>query len=80
MSVPRFSEERYLQQVVREYYRRVRITWKDMEEIGWLLTKWHYGWNGALKEIAEIYRACGDTEMAEFYEELWRKYTGRDKV
>lgn len=78
MGVPRFSEDEFLRRVVREYFRKVRITRADEEVLSDLRVQWFYGWNGALKEIAEIYRECGDTEMAEFYEELWRKYTGRE--
>jgi len=75
-----FKERQFLSKVIRAYYVKVRMTSRDKEEIMGLLSQWHMqGWNGALREIAEIYRECGDVEMAEFYEEMWRKYIGKEE-
>ena len=78
MPVVRDAEKAFLRRVIQSYFAKVRVTPGVKEEVYGLLSAWRMqGWNGALKEIADLYREHGDTELAELYEEMWAKYAGR---
>ena len=60
------------------FFRRKvpRIPEKAKERIYKLLSRWHlYGDPEPLDKISKIYRRFRDYEMADFYQELYQKYS-----